>query len=128
MTMMDDERREVAARLRGAVADLCAKHDTRLQNGSETFNKAHACAYRNIADALTRAGSMSLDTRGVASLLADLIDPTCAMTDTTWDNGERTWGCVCSACGERIEHEGARYLAHCPRCGARVVRVVRDDG
>jgi len=53
--------------------------------------------------------------------LADLIDPTCHMTDSMWDNGECTWGCICSACGARIEHEYASDIYYCPRCGARVV-------
>lgn len=53
--------------------------------------------------------------------LADLIDPTCEMTDASWDNGECTWGCICSACDAHIEHEEGRFLDYCPRCGARVV-------
>lgn len=53
--------------------------------------------------------------------LADLIDPTCHMTDSRWDNGECTWGCICSDCGARIEHEYASDIDYCPRCGARVV-------
>ena len=57
--------------------------------------------------------------------LADLIDPTCHMVDSKWDNGECTWGCICKECGSRFEHKRAAYINYCPRCGAR---VVRDDG
>ena len=52
--------------------------------------------------------------------LADLIDPTCRMTDSCWDDGERTWGCICSACGAHIRYGRARSLDYCPKCGARV--------
>ena len=53
---------------------------------------------------------------------ADLIDPTCTMRDIHWDDGQCTWGCICSACGAKHEHECARYLKFCSKCGARVVR------
>lgn len=56
--------------------------------------------------------------------LADLIDPTCHMVDSEWDNGECTWGCICQECGSKFEHKRAIYLNYCPNCGAR---VVRDD-
>lgn len=45
---------------------------------------------------------------------------TCRMTDARWDNGQCTWGCICSACDAHLEHERGRYLNYCPRCGARV--------
>lgn len=54
--------------------------------------------------------------------LADIIDPTCHMVDSEWDNGECTWGCICKECGAKFEHERAIYLNYCPNCGARVVR------
>lgn len=57
----------------------------------------------------------------VSKRVAELIDPTCEMTDASWDNGECTWGCICSACGAHIEHEKGRFLDYCPNCGARVV-------
>ena len=53
--------------------------------------------------------------------IADLIDPNCHMTDSEWDSGERTWGCICSACGTRIEHTHGFSLDYCPYCGARVM-------
>ena len=54
-------------------------------------------------------------------ILADLIDPTCTMEDSHWDDGQCTWGCICSACGAKHEHECSRYLKFCSQCGARVV-------
>lgn len=38
-----------------------------------------------------------------------------------WDNGERTWGCVCSSCGAHIEHTRGCFLDYCPHCGARCI-------
>lgn len=58
--------------------------------------------------------------------LADLIDPTCRMTDSEWDNGERTWGCICSACDAHIEHTYSFALDYCPHCGARVTERAMD--
>lgn len=58
----------------------------------------------------------------VFNRLADLIDPTCHMVDSKWDNGECTWGCICKECGAKFEHKCAAFLNYCPRCGARVVR------
>lgn len=46
---------------------------------------------------------------------------TCRMTDTHWDDGQCTWGCVCSACDAHLEHEVGRYMNYCPNCGAKVV-------
>lgn len=53
--------------------------------------------------------------------LADLIDPTCKMTNANLNRGYDIWGCICSACGAHIEYERARSLDYCPHCGARVV-------
>lgn len=58
--------------------------------------------------------------------LANLIDSTCRMTDSEWDNGERTWGCICSACDAHIEHTHSFSLGYCPHCGARVTERVMD--
>lgn len=105
-----DERREVAERLRGEEI---------ARNSEDAYVVLLSCigirpqlpAVRTYKDAMAR--------------MADLIDPTCHMTDSRWDNGECTWGCICSACGARIEHEYASDIDYCPRCGAR---VVNDDG
>lgn len=62
------------------------------------------------------------DSKAILERLSDLVNPTCHMVDTEWDNGECTWGCICKECGSRFEHEQSRYLNYCPNCGARVVR------
>lgn len=51
---------------------------------------------------------------------------TCRMTDARWDNGQCTWGCICSACDAHLEYERGRYLNYCPRCGARVEEASDD--
>lgn len=107
-----DERREIARRLRAAAktksnsADYLWKRLEIAVNGWK-FGDVIDESYVFDNDVLAR--------------LADLIDPTCEMTDASWDNGECTWGCICSACGAHIEHEKGRFLDYCPNCGARVV-------
>ena len=61
--------------------------------------------------------------RGVLDMLANLIDrPTCQMVECTIDNGSRSWGVHCTACGKEFEHVkpgfGWRY---CPNCGSEVI-------
>ena len=107
MQPTSDERREVAARLRKCGAELSiigADCETALH----VIDKVVGC--REV-DSWER----------FLGRLADLIDSTCHMTDSRWDNGECTWGCICSACGARIEHEYASDIDYCPNCGARVV-------
>lgn len=56
--------------------------------------------------------------------LADLIEPeerTCYMRDASWDDGQCTWGCICSACGAKHEHKRSGWMNFCPNCGAKVV-------
>ena len=45
---------------------------------------------------------------------------TCLMAHARWDDGQCTWGCRCSACGDRFEHETGETWRFCPNCGARV--------
>lgn len=97
----DDERREVARRLRdnagqkpGWVIPWAVFNDAYEHEGAELINR-----------------------------LADLIEPeerTCRMRDTSWDDGQCTWGCICSECGARHEHNRGKWLNYCPNCGARV--------
>lgn len=57
--------------------------------------------------------------------LADLIEPeerTCHMRDTSWDDGQCTWGCICSECGAKHEHERSGWMNFCPNCGAKVIQ------
>ncbi|WP_278591503.1 hypothetical protein [Olsenella uli] len=102
-----DERREVAAGLREL------RHRTYYREE----------IVESITDALSIADPVNTfrEPEDVYELLADLIDPTCTMRDAEWDNGECTWGCICSNCHAHLEHEHGRNLRYCPRCGARVV-------
>lgn len=57
--------------------------------------------------------------------LAELIEPeerTCHMRDAGWDDGQCTWGCICSECGAKHEHERSGWMNFCPNCGARVIQ------
>lgn len=47
---------------------------------------------------------------------------TCVFEDVKWDNGACTWGCQCSNCGHKFEHESGITWSYCPHCGARVVK------
>lgn len=38
--------------------------------------------------------------------------------DACWDDGSCTWGCICSACGARFEHERSSDMNYCRNCGA----------
>ena len=97
-------RREVAERMRGPF-DVCECDGRALING--TLFGMQVCARDETG---LRKGMRRL---------ADLIDPTCILQDATWDDGTCTWGCICSACGAKLEYEHAQDLAYCPDCGAR---------
>ena len=105
----DEERREVAAKLRGlderidGVALMCTKleHD--------------AMALRAIRAVVGKGD--------IFHLLADFIDrPTCRMTDCGIDHGSCSWGMRCSACDAEFEHVKTSFgWNYCPKCGAEVV-------
>ena len=105
MTIDCDERRQAAAEFRRAARE-------QYEFDGENFLD---CVGTYLGDAYTD--------RTAWARLADLIDPTCTMCDAKWDNGECTWGCICSNCHAHLEHEHGENLRYCPRCGARVVSV-----
>ena len=98
MTPTSDERREVAEKLRHA---------------------SHTDANLDVTIAIAILDTIGEVHRPIAAVVADLIDPTCILQDATWDDGTCTWGCICSACGAKLEYEHAQDLAYCPDCGAR---------
>ena len=60
-----------------------------------------------------------------AAVLADKAEQRhCQMVDIRWDDGQCTWGCQCTRCETRFEHQCAKYMRFCPECGAE---VVEDD-
>ena len=110
----DEERREVAARLRN------------WESFRETFRESPICA---ALDVLNVEGY--LDWRGVCELLADLIEPeperTCKMELVKNGPIYRVWRFSC--CGyehsENVTDGGATELpgTRCPKCGT----VVDDE-
>ena len=97
----NDERREVAVKLRDMAC--------RTNPSWPALMEALGCPGRAVA----------------VQYLADLIEPeerTCHMRDTSWDDGQCTWGCICSECGAKHEHERSGWMNFCPNCGARVIQ------
>ena len=102
----DDERREVAARLRR----LCGHREV----DKEFVHEALGLYMGECVDGYDPVS---------VSELADLIEPeerTCHMRDAHWDDGQCTWGCICSECGAKHEHKRGKWLNYCSNCGARV--------
>ena len=108
----DDERREVAARLR------------------ELADANEGCLGMDRVNSVLRDGQEILGTSGLASVAdvlrrhADLIDPPTCKNLATHLVDEL----VCSACGERvdiayIDSDDDYRVRYCPRCGA----FVRSD-
>lgn len=106
MKPTDEERRAVAARLRD------------FERLRPVFKESNVCAF---SDAL---GIGYMDLEYICACLADLIEPeerTCHMRDAHWDDGQCTWGCICSECGAKHERKSGKWMNYCPNCGAKVV-------
>lgn len=124
----DDERREVAARLRELPSDTYAALKRWEEGGlfidASIGDEADYSQIHNAIIGCFPAEHMHPgDYEELHELLADLIDrPTCQMVECTVDHGSRSWGMCCTACGKEFEHVkpgfGWRY---CPNCGAEVV-------
>ena len=107
--MTSDERREVARELRTLA---------------ETPDEIGITDYAVIRTLGISSGYYDDSCRSEDVLaLADLIDrPTCQMVECTIDNGYRSWGVRCTACGKEFEHVKQGFgWRFCPNCGARVV-------
>lgn len=106
----DEERREVAARLR------------RIEIKSWHDGIDEVCA---LEDACGCSIGQDWQDIELKDRLADLIEPeperTCMLTHERWDDGMCTWGAKCSSCGARFEHETGECWRYCPSCGARVM-------
>lgn len=105
----DSERREVAENLRNMCICGCRY--------KEEF-------YDLLVETVMRAWDFH-EFSDVADRLADLIEPeerTCRMHDANWDGGRCTWGCICSECGAKHEHERGGWMNFCPNCGAKVIQ------
>lgn len=100
----NEERREVARKLR-----------------------SEKCAWVIWVSAVRNSIGVNGETDGndILDRIADLIEPeperTCELKHATWDDGQCTWGCKCSLCGDKFEHESGTTWNYCPHCGAKVV-------
>lgn len=105
----DDERREVAARLR----ENANKHGVVL----DYLGSTQAASWWLL---LHTIGCNSNEQEVAFNMLADLIDPTCEMVVK---NGHA----CCGKCGHRlageceVEEDYYEFRPFCPECGARVV-------
>ena len=124
----DDERREVAQKLRGLPIDMYSTIDEWEKDGLFISNSiSDEGDYSQIHDAVFGCFPAEHmhpgDYEELHERLADLIDrPTCEMTECSIDHGSRSWGMRCSRCGTEFEHEKPVYgWRYCPHCGAVVV-------
>lgn len=103
MEINDEERREVAARMRKIMRD-------------DPHGWLDVMVAQSVLDVMGEG-------MAIGETVADLIDrPTCQMVECTIDHGSRSWGMRCTACGEKFEHMKPSYgWRNCPKCGAVVV-------
>lgn len=111
----DDERREVATRLRGLDAKITNRNT--LKQAVNKFTKA-VCG--DIPFSPIRYSARNLC--GLANMLADLIEPeperTCRdFGDVEGTNGEG-YDFACGACGFCCDLPQPNY---CPNCGAKII-------
>lgn len=109
----DERRREVAARMRACAQDVSGMRDFAMY-------LSHWVGIDEVTDDEGKHFSVAADRRCAERMLeklADLIDPTCEMTQ----QGE---GFRCSACGTYHDMSGFDEFPwpRCLECGARVVR------
>ncbi|WP_281694734.1 hypothetical protein [Collinsella tanakaei] len=119
MTVTNDERRAVAGYIRQIDCSGFTPHS--MDDGG---GRSLLCAY--IAEAVgVGHAPYYFDAKPLCARLADLIEPeperTCHMRDAHWDDGQCTWGCICSECGAKHEHKSGKWMNYCPNCGAKVV-------
>lgn len=116
----NDERREIAARLRRLDAKITNRNT--LEQAVDKFMKA-ACG--NIPFSPIRRSVRNLC--GLANMLADLIEPaperTCHAIYDGDDSGHefagKSWHC--SVCGHEMDEYEAKCGVYCIKCGAKVV-------
>lgn len=122
----DEERREVAARIKALPDDMYSRSLELLNNGILDLRAQDTADYYEIYyalfDALPAENQHPNDFRELHKRLADLIDrPACKMTH----EGE---GFRCSACGTYHDVSGFDEFPweHCPSCGAVVLDGAED--
>lgn len=130
MTVTNNERREVAKRLRELPTDMYEVEELWETKGLDTCCKDQTDYYLihfALFECFPEDHMHPCDYEELHMRLADLIEPeperTCRMRDAHWDDGRRTWGCICSECRSKHEHKSGKWMNYCPSCGAKVVDV-----
>ena len=95
-----------------AVCDECGKGDT-LSHESEEDAAAAWNARAAVAD--EQLAMAVHDGRAWQAVRE------CKLEECEWGNGQCTWGCRCTACGDKFEHTSGITLNFFPNCGAKVV-------
>ena len=128
----NEERREVAARLRGDPYDTLIPYRTGIHFGMGCHEAANR--FWDMCERIKSAGDYDI-AYSTRSVLADLIEPEPERTARL--EYDEVHGCnICTGCGERYKH--GMYMAvtyddfiaykpmrYCPACGARLEGVVR---
>lgn len=123
------ERRGVAARLRELPIDMPSEMDKWEEDGlfiepSIDDEVDYSQIHHVLLGCFPADHMHPCDYEELHARLADLIEPeerTCYMRDASWDDGQCTWGCICSECGAKHEHKRSGWMNFCPNCGAKVV-------
>ena len=95
-----------------AVCDECGKGDT-LSHESEEDAAAAWNARAAVAD--EQLAMAVHDGRAWQAVRE------CKLEECEWGNGQCTWGCRCTACGDKFEHTSGITWNFFPNCGAKVV-------
>lgn len=130
----DEERREVAKRLRGLPTDMYGAIAEWEKTGLFIDkNISDEADYRQIHNAVFGcfpAEHMNLgDYEELHERIADLIDPTCYLVGTTSEEG--LYGPTVFryelSCGHTFHTDCPEPPAYCYECGCRVVEKDKDD-
>ena len=87
----------------------------------ETYGDAYCAVVCQSCNCGTNTMSFDDGMRAVAAWNRR-AERTGTLRHVDWDDGQCTWGCKCSACGYRFEHETGVCWHYCPYCGARIER------
>ena len=133
MSTTNDERREVAARLRALPSDIYSTIKRWEKDGlfidatlcdKANYIQIHNAVFGCSPDEYVHPG----DYDELHERLADLIDPTCHVVGTTSEEGLYDGLTIFRhelSCGHTCETVWLEPPAYCDECGAR---VVSDDG
>lgn len=119
----DEERREVAARLRKCNFADGTSDVAEIEGIDEKFASRFVFVPNLVREIFAHDTKAVFSFLEIGDRLADLIDrPTCHMTECGINHGSCSWGMRCSECGAEFEHVKPIYgWAYCPKCGAEVI-------